>query len=345
MKSLELRIKNEELKAGDCVAGYSVLNSRFLIGVAVFVFMTLMAGIGRAEGELRFRFKAGDKYFLTSVVERKSIQLVGGKEIVSEQMQRLGCDLDIEEVDENDCAWARYTYRRAALKRNAPDANFEFDSNVNSPKLAILAIPTKAAVGEGFYVRITPQGRLTNINGLVSVVSAAKGKIPPNLASREELWRTIEKQYGEDTIRRTLEEQFAVFPDANVNGDENRPNVWSRTDRVEKGGATVLTEKTFQLREVVNDIGLVDVNLVVSSGPNTDQIVQSGVLVRYKVSGLGQGTVEIEQSSGRIKNYRLTQHIVESVEATAKGPVLRLPPVSEPIHTYINTSFQMTKRD
>jgi len=185
MKNLELRIKNSELKVVNSAAIFSFLNSRFLICVAVFAFTALMAGNSRAEENLRFRFQPGDKYFLSLATEYKKVQAADGNEQASEQINRLGCDLDIEEVDVNGYAMARFAYRKSAIKVRMPGLSFDFDSGSGDIKIHTQAIPAKAVIGESFYIRITPQGRLVKITGLPAVISSAKSKIPVGFPERD----------------------------------------------------------------------------------------------------------------------------------------------------------------
>jgi hypothetical protein len=350
MKNLEFRITKE-------VPKFSVLNFQSLI--LSFFLCGLGVLCGKASGGgLQFRFKPGDKYFLQYVIEYKTTQVVDGNEQATEQTMRLGCDLDIEEVDGDGCAWAKYTYRQAVLKAKGLGTNFEYDSDVSGQKVHVRALPLQTGLDEGFFMRITPQGRLSKINGLPAVISAAKSKIPANLAGRDAVFKAIEGWYSEDMIQRMLEEQLAVFPDpgygsalrrdeANIVADDKEPNTWSHNERMNLRGSqsSILMQQMFVLKDSRDGIAYVDVNMSLSSDANSEETVRGGAKVRYKASGQGQGAIEIEESSGRIINSRLSWHVVESVEVSAQGPVLRLPPVSEPIHTYVDATFQMTRRE
>jgi peptidoglycan hydrolase-like protein with peptidoglycan-binding domain len=323
-----------------------------------------------AEGspqQLRFRFEPGDKFFLVSVNEQTTTQVVDGNQQVTSQTIRLGCDLDIEEVEEDGCAWAKYTYRQAAMKINDQGVNIAFDSDANQPKVPPLALPLATAVGEGFYIRITPQGRIDKINGLQAVASSAKAKVP-NIATRNQVVQAIDKQFSEAVVKRELEDQMAVFPDANagtgpasarfgetgdpclvtrVTGDEQPATTWNRTEQVDED--KIVVERIFRLRERgasgdTPGIAVIEVNVVIRPAANVIEQVAGGVRTRREISGQGAGQLEIDEATGRIINKRLTRDTVEETKVSSEGQVLRIPPVPGPTTKHIVKTFQMITR-
>ncbi len=231
------------------------------------------AGLGH---ELRFRFQPGDKFYLylVSVAKQMTTQVAspGAPGRITEQTIRLGCDLDIKEVEEDGCAWAKYTYRQVAMKIEGPGVSIDFDSDANQPKVPLQVLPLAMAVGEGFYVKITPQGRIDKINGLQAIISSAKAKVP-GVAGRSQILQTIDNQFGEAVTRRDIEDQLAVFPDPCMRsrlgedtagaaeeiempsrsravepGQEPQTAVdtWSRIERIDE--EKIVVERTFRLK-------------------------------------------------------------------------------------------------
>jgi hypothetical protein len=329
-------------------------------------------------GELRFRFQPGDKFYLLSVTEQTTTRVVDGNQQVFTQTVRLGCDLDIEEVEADGRAWAKYSYRQAALKLKGQDVSVEYDSDANQPKISSRALPLAGVLGEGFYIRITPQGRIDKINGLQAVVGSAKSKVP-NIPNKDQVIQTIDNQFSEAVIKREMENQMAVFPpsgvprtDANVvTGDPCL--IWNRTEQMDEDG--IVVEWTFRLKEsrthfgtsssttskVPETIGrqtepvtesqngcgiaIIDVNIVIKPTAAAQETVSGGVRMRREISGQGAGQIEIDESTGRIINSVLTRDSVEEIKTSSEGTVRRIPPVSEPATRHIVKTFQMTRRE
>jgi hypothetical protein len=349
MKNLELRSQNEELKTAGRLSRFSILNSQFLICC-----VSLLLCSNAMANELKFRFQPGDKYSLVSVTEQKMSRVIDGNEKNSEQNTRLECDLEIEEVDENGFAWAKYTYKHAAMKMRTADQKFDFDSDANQTRVPLQVMPLKLAIGESIYLRITPLGRIDKINGLQGVITYAKAKMG-DFSGAGIVSQNIDRQFAELAIRRELENQLAVFPDSN-----NEKAIWTRKDvlssadmsvaRVEQiDEVNVVFEKTFRLslgKSGGNDMALVDVNLTIkpdSIPVSNTSASDSKTGVSREISGEGVGQIEIEEVTGRIISNKMTQDMVERVKFAAANQMLRPPPSPEPFITHIVTTFQMTK--
>ena len=326
---------------------------------------------------MKFKFVPGDKYSLVSVTEQKMAQVTDGNEQASEQTTRLECDFDVEEVDESGCAWAKYTYKRITMKVRAAKQKLDFDSDANQAKIPMQAVPFRLAMGEGLYLRITPQGRIEKINGLQALITSAKAKMG-NFASADKVSQGIAEVFAEPAVRRQIEDQLMIFP------EPNEPDTtWSRTRILSSAEAgyfkaeqveevNLVFEKTFRRnpdpatarpeysetnlnpayaetsKSSQGGIAVVDVNLVIkpASAPVlSTPTSESPARANREISGEGAGRIEIEEATGRIISSKMTQDIVERVKYVAQGPMLRPPPASEPIITHMVTTFQMTRRE
>ena len=303
-------------------------------------------------GELKFRFQPGDKYSLVSVTEQKMSRVVDGNEKSSEQTTRLECDFDIEEVDENVFAWARYAYKRVTMKLRSEEQKIEFDSDANQLKAPMQAMPLRLAIGESVYLRITPQGQIEKINGLQALITNAKAKMG-DFSGAGAVSQSIERQFAGPAVRRELENQLAVFPDSNGAGE-----IWGRREVLSSADVgytligqieevNIVYEKTFRLNPtaVRGGIAMVDVNLTIKPVTVAANMPASGAQARAnrEISGEGAGQIEIEEATGRIISSKMTQDTAERVKFAAQGQKLRPPPSPEPIITHTVTTFQMTK--
>ena len=351
MKNLEFRIKNGKLKAVRCLSRFSILNSQFLICFVGAMFCS----VAMADS-LKFKFAPGDKYSLVSVTEQKMAQVVDGNERTFEQNIRLECDFDIEEVDDSGCAWVKYTYKRATMKLRSQEQKVDFDSDANQLKTPLQAAPLRLAMGEGLYLRITPQGLIERINGLQALITSAKAKMG-NFAGASRVSQGINQLFAELPVRRELEDQLRIFPESNEEGA-----TWGRTEilsSTEAGYAqteqieevNIVFEKTFRLnpdKSGQGGIAVVDVNLVIKSASApvlSAPAPESSIRANREISGEGAGRIEIEEATGRIISSKMTQDMTERIKYVAQGPMLRPPPAPEPTTTHTVTTFQMTRRE
>jgi hypothetical protein len=308
----------------------------FAFYILIFTFLCRSA----AADTLGYNFKPGDKYLLTSVTEEKITRTVDSNEQVLNRTTRFECDFDIDEVDENGLSWAKYAYRRTGQKATGPDIDVDFDSNISTKTISRQSLPMLLVIGEGLYIRISPQGRVAQINGLQAVISNVKSNIP-RVSDRDKLAinNFIDEMLSESTIKRTLEEQLAVFPDS------NHKSQWTRT--VEVPSKKIEQKWSYRIKSNKDGIIIVDVNLESTSSADTDEVVRGGMKYRRQTSGWGQGRIEIDlNASGTqpiIKSV-ITQDLTEELKGFSQGPVLRVPKIAEPIQTHLVSTFLMTRR-
>ena len=366
MRNLELRIVKHYYKI-------SILISQFLTSGLICCIMAFMPGICRAGEELRFQFRPGDKFSLilvtqinttlpASSTENKSVSGGGIESLRDEPVEqtfRIRSDLDIEEVEPDGSAWAKYTYRQVSLKSKSRDSEVDYDSedrrlmkDVEQDPLreqsVIATVPLKvmpwvSVINESFYLRITPQGQITNINGLAAVVGSAKSRVL-NMSVRNQILESIEEQFTEDNLKRSLENQIAVFPDPNKfgMGRVGIGDTWSRKQRENEDHITI--ERTYKLMEYRDGVAVLDVNIIVASDANAGPVSIDGMKAERELSGRGTGQIEIEQSSGQILNSTMARDLIERIKFLSEGAFRRSPSPPAPARTHLETTFQMIRR-
>jgi type II secretory pathway component PulJ len=333
MTNLELRIARHHR-----VKNFSILNSQFSILLCIIGLLFCCSAAAETPG---FNFQPGDKYLLTSVTEEKITRTVDSNERIRNRTTRFECDFDVEEVDEDGQAWAKYTYRRTGKKITGPDINLDFDTNTKSRKVDLQTLPMLLVIGEGLYIRISPQGRVAQINGLQAALSNVNSNIP-RMSDRDKLTITniIDEMLSESTIKRTLEEQLAVFPDSNHNSQ------WSRT--IEVPSKKIEQKWSYRIKSSKDDIIIVDVNLESTPSADTDEVTRGDVKYRRQTSGWGQGRIEIDLNAVEthpiIKSV-ITQDLTDELKISSQGPLLRVPKIAEPVQTHIESTFLMTRRE
>ncbi len=307
---------------------------------------------------LKLKFTEGDKYSFISVTERKITNIIEQNEVTTEETIRLENDFEVQEVDEKGFAWVKYTYKRVAMKVITPEQKIDFDSDSNQPRTPIQAAPYRLAIGESLYLRLSPQGRVEKINGLQSVVTFAKAKIR-GMGGAQAISAGIEQAFSELEVKHTLENQIGVFPEANNIGP-----VWSSTEILLSSQAgyprlaqiedvNIVYERMYKLAGTGADgISIVDVNMKISSMSELMDIKggkvegqNTNLKASLDISGQGNGQIEIEQSTGRIINSKITQDSTQKAIMVATGEMRRPPSAPKPVKTHIVMNFSMLKID
>lgn len=343
MKNSELRTREKSKKQKANIKDVEKEQFNFIfLHIFTFCFLTFAFFCSSAAADnLGFKFQPGDKYLLSSVTEEKITMTADDKEQVLNRTTRIDCDLDVEEVNDNGFAWAKYTFRRTWLKIKGPDIEVDFDSTGENKKIYSKAMPLLLVINEGFYIRISPTGKVVQLNGMQEVISNVKSNIPRTRGRDiSPIINDINEMLSESSIRQKLEEQLAVFPDS------SRGNEWTRTAEV--NSKKIMQTWDYRLKKGKDGIVVLDANLESTPVIDSEEVVAGGITYKHQTSGRGQGQIEIDLN---VKDARpiiksvITQDLIEEYKGTSQGPVLRVPQIAEPLRTHSVSIFQMTRRE
>ncbi len=308
----------------------------------LFVVFAAVSCIGLCAGaekvEYRMRFEAGKKYRLRKVVEQRVTRVVGGGEHTLDQVTEMVSDFDVQDVEPDGSAWINYAYRESSLRLKGPGVDVEFDSKDKKTTVPIEAIGFALILGESFYIKMAPDGGVEKINGLDTMLSSVRGKIP-NVRQKAQILESMKRQLNEGTVSRELEGYFAIYPDKAVGVGES----WSRKPPASEVSAQIV-ETTWLVKEVKDGVVVVEVGIVVKSNPKAEPVDVRGVKMRREISGTGTGLIEIEESSGMIIHSEVTQETKEQMRVVPGGPIRRRESTTELVKTHRVVTFEMSER-
>jgi hypothetical protein len=149
------------------------MKSQILISAVSISIFVLTTGVWAAEScaaeklDLKLRLKAGQKYSMRITTEQKISQTIGGKQQDISHMKATGMSFEVKEVDANDVASIKVTYRTLQQKATSTAGEFEYNSTdpctaVNNP----LAPTYAALMGDGFIMKVTPEGEIVGLDGI-----------------------------------------------------------------------------------------------------------------------------------------------------------------------------------
>lgn len=287
--------------------------------------------------QYQMRFKDGDKYYQRFVTEQKITQTVSGRQQYTEQTIGLGCDLDVKSVDPNGTALERYTYRWVKLMQNAPGGKVVYDSSDKGSPVPPLAQGFAALLDEGFSLRTTPLGRVEEVIGLQTLRDNVERKLPEG-PMKEALKLSLKQFISEEGIKEMTESSLAIYPDKPVGiGDS-----WKRTLTLTQG-ASMSLENEWTLKDRKGGISFIDVKSNLKSNPKAEPMGMGTAKVSYDMSGKQQGTIELDESTGRLIRSRINQDISGQIKVEVPGQQTQQPPIPVRINSIV--TCEVTKRN
>jgi hypothetical protein len=301
---------------------------------SVFI-IVLIAGIWASDScaaeklDLRIRLKPGQKYDMRLITELKRTETIKDKQEHESFMFARGMGFDIKQVDANGVASIKVTFRTTRLEViRAGGYRVEYDSTKQSATNDHSEIPDieAAGVGESFIIKITPKGKIIEIDGLEPMhariaerVIAWEKKYFDKKGykyneSRKKLKRHNTKaHYSEKEIKNMLSDMIMAFPDQSLAiGD-----AW--TDKVKIWGKNNEIDGTYRLKD--SEKGTIVIDLSAKRTPEEEAfswVNNEGREVGFKLVGSCEGSFEIDQNTGWLVRSKFkTQFTGEVIDPEA----------------------------
>ena len=179
----------------------------------------------------------------------------------------------------------------------------EYDSSKEDSPLTPVNRPFAALLGQGMLLKITPEGRVTEVRNIDKIRKSIMEKFSSEPASQQ-MMGTIDKLLNEQSIKESTESMIAIYPDEPVGiGDS-----WSRTLAVSSGSPMIIANK-WTLMNRKDGIAIIDVNSVMTTNPSAEPMDMGTMKVSYKLSGTQSGRMEMQESTGIIIKSTMNQDI------------------------------------
>lgn len=145
-----------------------------ILAVSVFIFALIALAWGAdtptaGKLDLKLRLRPGQKYGMRIVRQDKISHTIMGQQQDMNHTKAMGIDFEVKEVDANAIASIKVTYRTLQEKTvgTTDQVEVEYDSTkdswaVDNP-LAMMYAPM---IGDGFIMKVTPEGEIVGLDGI-----------------------------------------------------------------------------------------------------------------------------------------------------------------------------------
>jgi hypothetical protein len=139
-------------------------------------------------------------------------------------------------------------------------------------------------------IHITKQGKVTSVEGVDKLVEKL------NTTSNEQIKQMLGQQFSEKAIQSTIEKMSSFFPDQPVAiGDS-----WDVNTSVNSGGADVISKMTLTLKEVNNNVAMMEFTGTITTPEGGSIMKVNGMDAKVSMTGDQTGTIQVSMSTGWI---------------------------------------------
>ena len=312
---------------------------KFKIGVLVVVVTVgLAAGFAEAAEKMQYRLKLekGKKYYVQMITEGKIFYTLRGRERPVEEMIGFGYNFDVNEIDRNGNHLVDCTFDWIKLNKNAPGSQIVYDSTQLFSPVHPLAKRLHMLLGQRFQIKTTPEGNVLNVKGLGMMFRNIDRKFGRR-KNEKLVIQSLKEQYKKESIKELFETYLAIYPKNSVAVGDS----WRKTT-VNPHGKPVIVEDIWTLTERKDGIAIIQNKADIRPDPNVKPMVRGGTETSYKLKGTQNGLIEVEESTGLIRQSKLNEELTGEMKIETTGEVATEQIIPMKVQNVV--TFQMTER-
>ena len=266
--------------------------------VKLFVFLLLAAGFAGAQAaetvDLKLRFTAGTLFRARFATEESIKLTVFGEN--KDKSQTIGVTYAFE-VKKADAAGLLISvvYEEIQFQETTENGKVDYDSTKPAAELPPLAAGVAQLVGKVFTVAVTPEGRITKIEGVGEMAKEAVAALArPKDMDNEDAKVSLSDAFGLTRVWQDMERIFSACPGKPVGiGDS-----WTRKEQVHNQ-LLLLCESTWTLSKRENGICIL----------TTKGVIKENKDMSAKLRGVEEGTITIDGENGLVLSIELKQQV------------------------------------
>ena len=276
----------------------------------------------QSKVELRLSVHKGETHQISSTLDQTVRQTINGVAQEMKQKIGIGYTFTVSEIDANGVASARIRFNSVSFHAKTPAGPVDYDSDHPPSQVPAMAMGVAAMLGQGFALKVTSDGRVTEVSGLDNMFNAVIAKMNlPEGPSRAAIERTLRQQLDPENMKSNLQSVFAPFPDHSVAVGET----WTRDVRISIG-FPMNVQTTYALKGRENGTANIEIEGKAATAPNAS--IDLGQLqMEYHLEGMQSGSLQIIESTGWTRRAQLSQKLAGSATLQAPGA----PPQNVPI--------------
>jgi hypothetical protein len=285
------------------------------------IVLVVLCGSGAATTRLEWKLAKGKTYYQRTVMDQQIAQTVMGQEQKIEQATGLGLKLQVLDVDAQGNMRIQYTYLWTKLKQVNPMAQVDYDSSRQSPVPAG-AESFAALVGQSYTIKMTPKGKVLDVNGVEQLKEAVLKKLPAG-AETGPMASTIAAYTDKDNLKQMTEARMAIFPDKPVSPGDS----WNK-DMTVAIGFPVIIQSKWTLQKEEAGVATITLTSTLRPDPSAPPMDTGGMKLNCNLSGTQEGTLQVAEVTGLLTASKARQQLKGDVKVAASAgapPAMAIP--------------------
>jgi hypothetical protein len=258
---------------------------------------------------LALNLTQGNTYYMTSHAKMDISQIVNGQQQDITTTIRGGVSYKVTAVKDSVYVM-EVRYESIGMQMAMQGQNFDFYSG-KKDTTDVFSTLLSALINKPFSVVITRRGKILSIDNIENLYAGMFDSLPQLTADQKtQLKAQIMKSYGPDSFRGTLEQVFAVYPDAKVAKNDQ----WVVNTKVQSV-MTAKTKTTYTLDDITENTYNLHGVAAIQSDDKDDYKESNGLPMKFiNVTGSSTIDLKLDKATGWINEEKAIIMITGTID-------------------------------
>jgi hypothetical protein len=178
---------------------------------------------GKEKVSLRYVVRKGDKFAYKLVAKTSNMEkspATEDKEVKQENEINYFYTKEVTDVDGAGIITYKTQFDSITISAKMDTQSVHYNSNINdSMKLNPAFFQYNAVIKEQFYMRVSPQGEITDVYGLEKIYENLFKALGDTL--KEEEKNTIKESFGKESIKEIMQQEYQICPKEEIMQDSS----------------------------------------------------------------------------------------------------------------------------
>jgi len=268
-------------------------------GIACVEFLALCSPAAAAV-KLELKLAKGKTYYQKTTTDQQIAQTIMGQEQKSSQAVGMGLKLQVLDVDAQKNMRIQYTYLWLRLKQSGLMAPVDYDS-ARQKEAPSGAEGFAALLGQSYTARLSPQGKVLDVNGVEQLSEAVRKKLPAGMEGTPAM-SVLSPYLDKRSVKDMIEAAMAIYPDRPVSPGDS----WSKHVTMAVG-FTIVVDSKWALQKEEAGVATIGLTATVRTDPNAPPMEVSGMKMKSQMSGTQEGAIRVVEATGLSSSQERSQ--------------------------------------
>jgi hypothetical protein len=271
--------------------------------------------------QLQLKLAKSKTYYQKTTVDQHITQTIMNQSQVIDVTFGMGTKLDVLDVDAAGNMQIRYTYIWSMSKQTGPMGTVSYDSAQQATPPAGME-PLAAFLNQSYTVKLSPRGRVLDIEGLEQMKAAVMKKMPPG-AEAGTMGNIVTTFLEKPGVKEMTESLMGFYPDKPVEPGQS----WSEK-RTLTAGFGRIEEIKWTLQKQEGGLATIAETATIRANPDSPPMDVQGMKLRMDVSGTAEATLRVAEATGLIQSeqgHQVLKGEIKMGDSTPGQPPMAIP--------------------